>query len=287
MTGVRLLNRRLDTSLGADVATHREFYRYPRYYDVAFGYRDVGAEVDFLLECFRNYRGKDPASVVEIACGVGYHAVEFARRGYSVVALDREPEMVSYLQRKAQCYGVKIQSLVADMRSFSLEHPVDLALNLLTSFQYLLTNEDIVAHLRTTYSNLMPRGLYILELNHPREYFGGQLLRPIQWTAAEGNLEIEAMWGAGDHGLNPVTELLEIKAAYHVREGAEERDLEEQGYLRMLLPGELEALVELAGGFKVEALYGDFNMAQPLDASEGSWRMLVVLGREDNGPTTR
>lgn len=268
--------------------THREFYHYPQYYDVAFGYRDTVAEVDFLLQCFRHHCGRDPGSILEIACGVGYHALELAKRGYPVVALDRQPEMITYLHNKAQSHGVKMELLVADMCSFELERPVDLALNLLTSFQYLLTNEDIVAHLRTTYRNLTPEGLYILELNHPREYFGGQLLRPIRWTATQGNLEVEAIWGATDHGLDPVTELVEIEAAYHVRKGVvKEWHLEERGYLRMLLPDELKALVDLAGGFKVEAFYGDFDLAQPLDTSEGSWRMLVVLGRQENEPTRR
>jgi len=284
MIEVQFLNQRADTSVGT-VTTHREFYRYPQYYEVAFGYRDVAAEVDFLLQCFRHHRGRDPVSILEIACGVGYHTLELAQRGYPVVALDRQPEMIAYLHNKAQSHGVKMELLVADMCSFELERPVDLALNLLTSFQYLLTNEDIVAHLRTTYRNLTPGGLYILELNHPREYFGGPLLHPIRWTAVQGNLEVEAIWGATDRGLDPMTELVEIEAAYHVREGAEERDLEERGCLRMLLPGELEALVDLAGGFEVEAFYGDFDLAQPLDASERSWRMLVVLGRQENEPT--
>lgn len=269
-------------SATADAATHREFYRYPQYYDVAFGYRDVVAEVDFLLRCFRHYRNRDPNTVLEIACGVGYHALEFAKRGYAVTALDLQPEMIAYLRHKAQSHGVKMDLLIADMRSFELARPVELALNLLTSFQHLLTNEDIVAHLRATCRNLAPEGLYVLELNHPREYFGGSLLRPIHWTATRGDLEIEAIWGATERGLDPVAELVEIEAAYHVREGTEKRDLEERGYLRMLLPGELEALVELAGGFKLEAFYGDFDLAQPLDASERSWRMIVVLSKQED-----
>lgn len=265
---------------------HSQFYRYPEYYDAAFGYRDVAAEVDFLVQCFRHWRRNEPAAVYEVACGVGYHALELARRGYPTGALDLQPEMVAYLRQKAQAAGIDIALQVADMRDFTLPQPVDLAVNMLTSFQYLLTNEDIVAHLQATRRALTPDGLYIIELNHPREYFGGQLLQPTRWKvamAAEGRpapVEIEVVWGGQGVCLDPVREVVDIEAAYHVHDGAEVKHLEQHGSLRMLLPGELRALVALAGGFRVEAMYGDFDLAQPLDASDKSWRMLVVLGKQ-------
>lgn len=33
---------------------------------------------------------------------------------------------------------------------------------------------------------------------------------------------------------------------------------------------------------ELEAFYGDFDLAQPLDASERSWRMIVVLSKQED-----
>jgi tRNA G46 methylase TrmB len=56
------------------------FYNAARFYDIAFGWRDVAAECDFMLERYRAAQGRGARSVVELACGPGRHARQMAAR---------------------------------------------------------------------------------------------------------------------------------------------------------------------------------------------------------------
>jgi SAM-dependent methyltransferase len=255
---------------------HTEFYRQALYYDIAFGYRDVHQETDFLEACYQRQLGRPARSMVELACGPGYHTLEFARRGYRAVGLDLQPEMVSYLVQKAGHAGLTVEGIVADMRDFELAQPVDLACNLLTSISYLLSNEDVVAHLRSVARNLTEGGVYIIEANHPRDYFSGIQFRPVTWTMERDGVCVEASWGGNAH-VNVANEQYEIEACYHVHDHGQEVQVRDAASLRLMLPQELRALIELSGAFVPIGWYGDFSFEQPLDDSERSWRTIVAL----------
>jgi len=60
------------------VARHDELYQRAVYYDIVFD-RDVRKGVDFVQAAFRHYAGGEPRSVLDLACGPGYHARAFAR----------------------------------------------------------------------------------------------------------------------------------------------------------------------------------------------------------------
>src|SRR5258705_163289 len=55
-------------------------------YEVAFSYRDVGAEVDQLSAWCSRHSSGAPRAVLELAAGPAAHAVEFARRGTAATA---------------------------------------------------------------------------------------------------------------------------------------------------------------------------------------------------------
>ncbi|MCB2108659.1 MAG: hypothetical protein KDE14_13210, partial [Rhodobacteraceae bacterium] len=69
------------------MAEFNQVYARAAYYDIVFR-RDVSHEVDFLLAEYKRLNGRDAASMLEIACGPGYHARQFARRGLATHRLD-------------------------------------------------------------------------------------------------------------------------------------------------------------------------------------------------------
>jgi len=75
------------------MAEYHELYRRARYYDIVFR-SDVGREIDFLLAAYHRHAGIEPASLLDIACGPGYHAWEAVRRGLRSIGLDLRPEML-------------------------------------------------------------------------------------------------------------------------------------------------------------------------------------------------
>ena len=61
------------------MAELNKVYSLAQLYDIAFG-RSISREIDFLLALFRREAGRDATSLVDIACGPGYHARAAALR---------------------------------------------------------------------------------------------------------------------------------------------------------------------------------------------------------------
>ncbi|MDX6626542.1 MAG: hypothetical protein QOE56_1531 [Solirubrobacterales bacterium] len=65
-------------------------------------------------------------AVLELGCGTGRVALHLARRGYPVVAVDREAELIATLEERIG--ELPVEALVADARALALETDFALAL---------------------------------------------------------------------------------------------------------------------------------------------------------------
>jgi SAM-dependent methyltransferase len=98
------------------------------YYDIVFA-RDVTSEIDVVEEVYRQCVGGRPRSMIDLACGPGYHARAAAKRGMRAVGLDLHEQMVAFAADRATEDGVIVEWIAADMRDMQLSQPVDVALN--------------------------------------------------------------------------------------------------------------------------------------------------------------
>ncbi|MGH2541770.1 MAG: class I SAM-dependent methyltransferase, partial [Ardenticatenaceae bacterium] len=129
-------------------------YNAPRFYDIAFGWRDVPAEGEFMLECYQRARGRAAASVLEVACGPGQHARFFAARGLRSVGLDHSVAMLEYARLQPGGDDPDVSWVLGEMRDFELDQPVDLACCLMDSLSHLLTFDDLLAHFAAVARNV-------------------------------------------------------------------------------------------------------------------------------------
>jgi SAM-dependent methyltransferase len=67
---------------------------------------------------WRSLARERPGPVLDVGAGTGRIALDLARGGHSVVALDREPELISELAARAA--GLGVETVVADAREFEL-----------------------------------------------------------------------------------------------------------------------------------------------------------------------
>lgn len=120
----------------------------------------VQRQCDFIEQRFGLARG---ATILDVGCGLGAHAVELTRRGYLVVGLDLSLPMLSRAADEAQEHGYKINFLHADMRDMSFEGAFDAVLCWGTTFGYFDddTNRLVVERLHQA---LKPRGLLLLDV---------------------------------------------------------------------------------------------------------------------------
>ncbi|MDF2631088.1 MAG: Methyltransferase [Symbiobacteriaceae bacterium] len=257
---------------------HTAFYALPEVYEIAFSYRDIPHECNFLTDVYRTICGAPPGAVLELACGPGDHACEFARRGLRVAALDLSSEMTEYLRSRLGSAQADAEILTADMTDFALSRPVDLAITMIDSLPYLATNSQLVGHFRSVRRSVNPGGLYVVELRHPSDIWfpGADRTTVNQWTMERGDLKVTTEWGAvTEH--DPITQIERVLTRITVERGEQRDVIESWGDLRPLLPQELFALVDLAGGWRFAGWWGEFDTKRPLGADARDWRMIVAF----------
>jgi len=101
----------------------KEFFdAHAPFYDQNEFTRNTGREIDFLLEELLLPHG---ASILDVGCGTGRHAIEFAKRGFAVTGLDLSSSMLAKATEKANSSLRKLDRAAA--RSVTHAHSNTLA----------------------------------------------------------------------------------------------------------------------------------------------------------------
>lgn len=137
-------------------------YANPKYYEIAFSYRDIPQEVKVMEDIIRRFSRIPVKRVLEFGCGNSPHMEELLRQGYEYVGLDLSPEMLDYSKGKAKRLGHKVKLMQADMVDFTLDVPVDFAYTMLGSL-YVQNTEELFSHFAAAHSALNRGGLYLLD----------------------------------------------------------------------------------------------------------------------------
>ncbi|MBE0644957.1 MAG: class I SAM-dependent methyltransferase [Bacteroidetes bacterium] len=131
-----------------------------------YAHRDA-AEARQAIDLFERVTGTisggSRSPLLDLACGTGRHAFELARRGYTVMAADLSPTLLSAAARKTQRYRDRLSLVRADMRRLPFGACFAAVLQLFTAFGYFRTdaaNEAVVAGVRAV---LPTDGWYMLD----------------------------------------------------------------------------------------------------------------------------
>ncbi len=161
------------------------FDRIADYYDLLHEDVDYAAECRLLERVFARFLPRPPGSVLDLGCGTGNHALLLAERGYRVTGIDASPGMLRVARGKVR--GRRNPAFRrADMRSFDLGQTFGAVICMDGAFTHLLTDRDLLAHLRTVRRHLAPGGAYAFEFAQAlREETVGP-----GWIHHAGDLEI-------------------------------------------------------------------------------------------------
>lgn len=102
-----------------------ELYDNPKYYEIAFAWRDIIAETDLFEECFKKCSEIQVKDVLEICSGNSPHMEELARRGYHYTGLDLSRAMLDYSAERAGQAGIEAEFIQANMVEFETEAMYD------------------------------------------------------------------------------------------------------------------------------------------------------------------
>ena len=248
--------------------------------DAAFyDYHATGLEGD--VQFYVEEAQKAGSPVLELGCGTGRILIPIAESGISIVGLDRAPNMLSIAREKISRLNVETQSRIklveGDMRNFSLDKCFKLVMIPYRAFLHLLTPEDQRQALSCILEHLTEDGLLIFNIFDPRletiaahnTSLGTAMKRIREFIHPDTGHRV-VVWDSRQY--DPGRQIIE---QYFIFE-----ELDDDGRviskiyspltLRYVYRYEMQYLLELCG-YKIEALYGDFQRGPFRHGDEQIW----------------
>jgi len=108
--------------------------------------------------------------VCDLACGSGETAIELARLGRRVYAVDNSEEFLRIVREKARKSGVRVRTLRADMRSFRLPEGVDLLVCEFAALNALDRRTELPKVFRAVARALRPGRTFAFDVNTPLSF---------------------------------------------------------------------------------------------------------------------
>jgi len=152
-------------------------------------------------------------TVLDTACGTGWHSIALTKRGYTAAGCDISPAMIERARKNAAASRVDILFEVADLSHLEkIPGTFDALLCLGNSLPHVLSEPDLREVFRNMRSKIKPGGGVILHnLNYDLRWKG----QP-RFFAAEGNADL-LVWRFADYG----TEFVTFHTALFERHGSE------------------------------------------------------------------
>jgi SAM-dependent methyltransferase len=187
------------------------------------------------------------ATVLDLCCGPGRHAVPLAQRGWRVTAVDRTAFLLDRARERAGLAGVSVEFVEADMRRFRRPAAFDLALSLFTSFGYFSAREDDLEVLRNVRASLKPNGAFVIDVVG-KEWLARHFQQTRSSTLPDGAVLVERCDVVDDWTRLEIERILvrdgrarTFRLRLTVYSGQELRDrLLEAGFTRVRLHGDLD-----------------------------------------------
>ena len=135
---------------------------------------------DLDFDLWRELAEEADGPVLDLGCGTGRVALDLARRGFPVTAVDADPELVRALSARARERGLAVTAVTADARSLELGGGFGLAIAPMQVVQLLGGSAGRLAALRSLRRELRPGALFAAALADPFEGVPpGEVLPPM------------------------------------------------------------------------------------------------------------
>ncbi len=199
--------------------------------------------------------------ILDLACGVGRHSLELARRGYRVTGLDLSVSYMDEASKRAEEEGLSAEFIQGDMREFVAEEEYDAVINFWSSHGYFEDEEDNYRVIENVYRSLKEDGIFLIDV------MGKEILHRIyterDWGRVDGGFFLEERTLGEDH--------LESNWIL-IKDG---RVSEHKFFYRLYTPEEIEMSLKRAGFYSVE-IYGDLYGSR----YDGDAERLIAIARK-------
>lgn len=133
-------------------------------YDTLMDDVDYKKWIEYYLECFKKI-GKNPGTIVDLACGTGNITIPIAKKGYKVTGIDISESMLRIAMEKSRKNGVMIPFIHQSICDFELHEKVDCILCCCDGINYITKIDDIVNCFTSVYNYLKCDGLFLFDIS--------------------------------------------------------------------------------------------------------------------------
>jgi len=168
---------------------------------------EISTEANFIEDSLGVAKG---ATVLDLACGTGRHAIELGRRGYQVIGFDLSLSMLARASDEAQERGQKLNFVQGDMREMTFEDAFDGIYCWQTSFGYF-EEEKNAAVIGRVHRALRKGGQFLLDVVN-RDYVAREA-PSLVWFEGDGCICMDEMQ------MDFITSRLRVKRTMMIDDG--------------------------------------------------------------------
>ena len=244
-----------------------------RYYDSIYADKDYAAEVDYVDRLIQRFV-PGAHSVLDLGCGTGRHAFEFAERGYAVLGVDRSQAMLNRAQEQNARLPLHLRDRLGfeheDIRRFRCARQFDCVLALFHVISYQNSNDDVLATFVTAKTHMRREGVFVFDC-----WYGPGVLNdppvPREKRLERGS---QRLLRVAEPAMHINSNLVDVRYRFVVEEGSPEQSSEfcETHTMRYFFGPELALALQMAG-FQLVALTQWMTNLEP---DRSTWSVSVV-----------
>ncbi len=212
-------------------------------YELVYRNRDE-SEASQLIDLIEEITEPEPgSSLLDVGCGRGRHAVDFATRGYKVTGLDLSKRSLEAARERATAAGVDVRFIHGDMRD-PIPAAFDRVINLFTAFGYFESQAEHQRALDAMAGSVDRDGWFVQDF--------------LNADYVKSNLVAADVRTVGEWEVRQSRRIEESRIRKHIefRQGEASHSFEES--VALLDRSDLEAL-HVAAGLEVVEVVGDYD----------------------------
>jgi len=157
-----------------------------------WGLHDEATQIEEAESVLRLVGKRKPLRILDLACGIGRHAVHYAKHGHQVTGLDISETFIGEARKLAREMGVNVSFEFGDIRKLAYRDCFDVV----TFIEKAYNDEAIV---RAIYDCLVKRGLFIQDMRNPEHPRTKAVTGDWEkWHEEGGVFHLERHWNTDD-----------------------------------------------------------------------------------------
>lgn len=137
------------------------FDAYAEYYDLLYAEKEYQREVEYVNRHIQSHVA-EADTLLDLGCGTGRHALEFANQGFEVMGIDQSARMVDSARARTNT-DQSVEVAQDDVRSARLDRNFDVVTALFHVVSYQQSNKDLRQSLETVRDHLADGGLFVFD----------------------------------------------------------------------------------------------------------------------------